>query len=156
MNKKRYKTNKLISLVFIILTGGTLGMFFLNSTDFKIDLVMVGAFIFITFLFVDLMYGTYLSLENNTFSRTDYFLIKKKLKLNEIEIIRYQPTYGSGREFSSLYIFEKSRSKAAFIMTNIWFKEEILSGLVKDLKQINPNIRLDDETKSLIKKYGNL
>ena len=93
----------------------------------------------------------YIYLENGIVCRTDNFFIKKRISVADIDIFRYQPTYGIGKEASSLYIFSKGQETATLTMTKIWFGEKKLSQFVKDLKKTNPQIKFDDEALSLIK-----
>ena len=109
-----------------------------NPLGFQVNFITIFLIGIIVYLLFDALYGTYITLANGTLSRTDNFFMKKKILISDIDLVRYQPTYGTGKEISSLYIFLKGADKASITMTSIWFTEPVLQQIVRDLKNENP------------------
>lgn len=152
--KKKYTTSKTIGLVVLLI--GAVGFeisIFASPQGFQIDKVVIILMAILAYGFFDVLWGTYVSIENDYAVCTDNFLMKKKIAILDIDIIRYQPTYGTGKEASSLYVFKKNNDRAVFTMTNLWFGEKKLSQFAKDLRRVNGVIRFDDEAEVLMKKF---
>lgn len=153
--KQIYTFNKIPIFAF---TAISIFAFLLVATsqpfEYKPDVIFFfGFFIFlILFGFFDFMYGTYVTLEDNSLSRTDYFFLKKRISLGDVVTIRYQPTYGIGKEASSLYIFRKEHAVASITMTSLWFTERVLRDFLRDIKKQHPAISLDEEARELMER----
>jgi hypothetical protein len=151
--KSKYTTSKNIGLIVFLIGAIGLGIAIFSSPQgFQIDTVVIIITAILAYGFFDLIWGTFVSIENNYVVRTDNFFMKKKIAISEIDTVRYQPTYGVGKEASSLYVFRKNKDSAVFTMTNLWFGEKKLSHFVKELRKLNPSIRFDDEALALMKK----
>lgn len=151
--KSTYTTSKTTGLIVLLI--GTVGWgiaIYSSSSGFQIDTVVVILAAILIYIFVDLMWGTYMTIEDNIVIRTDNFVLKKKVPISDIDSVKYQPTYGVGKEASSLYIFKANESAATFTMTNLWYGEEKVGHFAKELQKINSAIKFDDETQALIKK----
>jgi|SRR6516225_3051123 hypothetical protein len=151
--KSKYTTSKLIGLVVLLIGAVGWGIATYSSpAGFQMDTVVVILAAILVYGFVDVMWGTYVSIEETYVIRTDNFFMKKRVAIADIDTVRYQPTYGAGKEASSLYVFKKNQESAVFTMTNMWFGEKKLIGFLKELRRINPRIRFDDEAQVLINK----
>jgi hypothetical protein len=152
--KSTYTTSKAIALSIVLIgaVGWTIAIYS-SPSGFQIDSTVIILAVILLYMVFDLMWGTYVSINDNIVIRTDNFFMKNKVLIQDIDIVRYQPTYGVGKEASSLYIFKKNQSTAVFTMTNLWFGEKRLSQFAKDLRRTNSGIKFDDETQALMEKY---
>ena len=148
---KKYNTSKWTAAWVVIV--GAIGYaiaIFGNPHGFQINFVTLLLIAIIVYLLFDSLYGTYVTTADQTLTRVDNFFMKKKIRFGDIESINYQPTYGVGKEASTLLIFPKGAEKASITMTSIWFTEPVLKQILKDLKVANPAIRLDEEAQHLL------
>jgi hypothetical protein len=152
--KIKYTISKTIGLIILFVGAVGWGIAIYSSpTGFQIDTVVIILTAILVYMFFDIMFGTYVSIEDNEVIRTDNFIMKKKISILDIDTVRYQPTYGVGKEASSLYVFRKNQDTAVFTMTNLWFGEKKLGQFAKNLKKVNPGIKFDNEAEVLIGKY---
>lgn len=156
MDTKKYSTSKRVAIFYTALAAIGFGIaIFSGQQGFQFDSLFIFAILFLPFMFFNMVYGVYVTLSDNIVVRTDNFLFKTKLPVTDIEMIRYQPTYGVGKEASSLYIFRKNQNTAVLTMTNLWFTEKTLNEVLYDIKKLNPSIIFDSEAEALVKKYAN-
>lgn len=150
---KKYTTYKAPAIVLTLFAAFGWGLqVFSSPSGFKLDsfvIILIGLLIFIL---LDLLYGSYVFFKDGLVTHVESFLFKKAIPVDEIESIRYQPTYGIAKEVSSLYVFKKGQNTAAFTMTSIWYGEKTLSIFARDLKLANPRIEFDDEAKVLLER----
>lgn len=149
--KTTYTTSKPVGLSFLLI-----GIFSLliavwdSPSGFQVDAILLTLIAVTVFGFFDLLWGINVSLSEKTVSRVDNFVFRKEVPLDDIEIIRYQPTYGIGKEVSSLYILRKGHDVACITMTSLWFTERLLREFLRDIKKRNPAIVLDEEARELM------
>ena len=151
--KTKYTTSKTVGLFFLLIGifGWSIALW--NSpSGFQIDSVVLILTAITIFGFFDLLWGISVSLSEEKLSRVDSFVFRKEIPLNDIQIIRYQPTYGIGKEASSLYIFRKEHAVASITMTSVWFTERVLRDFLRDIKKLNPAISLDEEARALMER----
>lgn len=150
---KKYTTYKAPAIVLTLFAAFGWGLqVFSGPSGFKLDsfvIILIGLLIFIL---LDLLYGSYVFFKDGFVTHVESFLFKKVIPVDEIESIRYQPTYGIAKEVSSLYVFKKGQNTAVFTMTSIWYGEKTLSIFARDLKLANPRIEFDDEAKILLER----
>jgi len=152
--KSTYKTSKTIGLGFLFIGAIGWGLAIYSSpVGFKTDTVVLILAAILIYIFFDLMWGTHVDIQNNVVTRTDNFIMKKRIAISNIDFIRYQPTYGVGKEARSLYLFSRNQESAVFTMTSLWFGEKNLGRFVNELVKINPQISFDSEAQALIEKY---
>lgn len=151
--KTKYTTSKTVGL-FLLLIGvfGLTIAVWDSPSGFQIDSIVLILIAVGIFGFFDLLWGINVSLTEETLSRVDNFVFQKNIPLNDIEIIRYQPTYGVGKEVSSLYIFRKEHKVASITMTSLWFTERVLRDFLRNIKKLNPTITLDEEARELMER----
>lgn len=102
------------------------------------------------------LWGTYAKLDSakRTFTRIDYFFFKKQLHLDEIEEIKYQPTWKMGSANRSLYIIGNRHGQWRIInFPNLGFSPGTIATIAQDLKAAIPDLKVDDFAEALIKKY---
>lgn len=149
--KTTYTTSKALGLVVLFIGAIGWGIAVYSSpAGFQIDAVVLTLAAILIYIFLDVMWGTSVSVEDTFVIRTDNFFMKKRLAITDIDQVRYQPTYGVGQEASSLYIFKKGHGGAVFTMTNLWFGEKQLGQFARDLRASNPQIQFDDEARALM------
>jgi hypothetical protein len=152
--KSTYTTSKTIGFILLLIGAVGLGISLYSSPScFQIDTVVLIIAAVLSYMFFDVMWGTCVSIEDKFVIRTDNFFMKKRIAISDIDTVRYQPTYGVGKEASSVYIFRKDEDTAVFTMTNLWFGEKKLSQFARELRKMNPSITFDDEAQALVKKY---
>jgi hypothetical protein len=151
--KSTYTTSKAVAgfLLLIAVSGWTIALWD-SPFGFQINSITLILSAIIIFLFFDLLWGIKVTLDDKVLSRIDNFVFRKNILLNDIEIIRYQPTYGVGKEVSSLYVFRKEQNLAAITMTSIWFTEKVLRDFLLNIKKLNPSISLDEEARELMER----
>lgn len=151
MKTKKYTTSKIvgIGLLLVGLFSWTVAVFS-SPSGFKIDSVVLILVAILAYGFFDLLWGTYVTLDEKVLSRVDNFIFRKNILISNVEAIRYQPTYGVVKEASSLYVFEKGHGTATFTMTSLWFTEKALRDFLQNLKKLNPAVILDDEAQKLM------
>lgn len=153
MIEKKYTTNKWVAIVVVIVGAFGYGIaIFGNPNGFQINFITIFLIGILMYMLFDSLYGTYVTLSNGTLSRIDNFFMKKRILIRDIHHVRYQPTYGVGKEISSLYVFSKGRETPTITMTSIWFTEAVLKQILHDPKTENPAIRFDEEAQSLLAK----
>jgi hypothetical protein len=153
MQIKKYRTSKTVALsVFVIAAFGWAFVLVPDLLALKVDFLDLFLMIVLLYGFFDLTWGTYVTLDSEFVARIDSFFIIRRIPIANIEAVRYQPTYGIGKEASSLYVFIKGKPAAAFTMTNVWFGEKQLSQFANDLKKTKPQTMFDDEATDLMRK----
>ena len=151
--KTKYTTSNTVGLFFLLIgTFGWVISVWNSPSGFQIDSVVLILIASTIFIFFDLLWGINVSLSKEKLSRIDSFVFRKEIPLDDIQIIRYQPTYGIGKEASSLYIFRKEHTVASITMTSLWFTERVLRDFLRDIKKLNPAISLDEEARQLMEK----
>lgn len=153
MKARKYSTSRVTGVFFTILAVLQLSIVIFSRPLVDMNPIIVMASASILFVCLSMIFGTYVALGTNALTRVDTFFLKQRLLFGEIDSVRYQPTYGVGKEASSLYIFRKNQDTAVITMTGLWFGEKILSQVVQDLKKANPTIILDQEAQELARKY---
>src|SRR5262245_6161598 len=110
MAPKKYKTSKLPGALVLSLLAIAFGVaIFGNPRGFALNGVTVFLVLILVYGFFDLLFGTYVLLDEKNLVRIDNFLVKKSIPIADIDVIRYQPTYLTGRELSSIYIFRRNQ-----------------------------------------------
>lgn len=151
--KTKYTTSKTVGAFFLVVgISGLLIAVWDSPSGFRVDSIVLILIAVAVFIFFDLLWGISVSLSESTLSRVDSFIFRKEIPLNEIEVIRYQPTYGIGKEVSSLYVFRRDQNTAVITMTSVWFTERALRDFLRDIKKLNPAINLDEEAQALMQK----
>jgi hypothetical protein len=114
-------------------------------------------FVFWVTFICSLMLGTYAELDKShaTFSRTNAFVWKKSLRLDEIKELKYEPTWKIGTVNRSLYVIGVHGSSQSIIeFPNLGFSEKTIAKVARDLKSSISNLRVDSFTDALIAKYS--
>src|ERR1700730_868599 len=151
--KSTYTTSKVTGLVvFLIGAAGWAIAVFSSPSGLQIDSVVIILGVALLYIFLELMWGTHVSVDDHFVVRTDNFFIKNKIAISDIDSVRYQASYGVGKEASSLYIFKKNQNSAVFTMTNLWFSETTLALFANHPRKKNPGINFDEEAKNLMQK----
>lgn len=117
--------------------------------------IAIGCMAFLILAILDVLFGTYLTLNEREFFRTDYFFRKRKIGVADITGMRYAPTWKLGQQnLRSLVIDGTENGLPKFIdLPNNGFAEKNLAKIAAELKRRNPSIRVDEHVEKLIKKY---
>jgi|SRR3989344_70225 len=150
---KKYSTSKIVALVLTAVGAFGWGIaIFASPSGFKFDSFTLFLGGLLVLILIDFLYGSYVTIKDGVVTHVESFLFKKTIPIQDIGAVRYQPTYGMGKEVSSLYIFKDSQNSAVFTMTSIWYGEKVLKDFVNDLRHANPRINFDDEAQALIQR----
>jgi hypothetical protein len=121
-----------------------------SPTDIVVDFCLLALTIF---MFLYPTFGTVFTLRERNFCRTAYFLWRKCFSVEDIVGITYPPTFIAGNTHRTLTIIELQDGRyRQLTMSYPVFTEQTIVNVVRDLKRINPNIKLDDETEALLTK----
>ena len=94
-------------------------------------------------------------LQGKVLCRSGYFLLKKRMSVDNIAEITYPPTFGVGNTHRTLTIIAEEESGPKEIMMSYpAFTKQTLSDVVTDLKIINPDIRISDDAQALLGTCG--
>ncbi|MDB5225182.1 MAG: hypothetical protein JWL87_134 [Candidatus Adlerbacteria bacterium] len=154
---KKYTTDWK-SILMIGVSAGVLMAFtlYLNrNPDLGTDVAIKGLLIWVIFWAFFLLITTcysYASITNNTLTYVYLFFYRRTVNIDSITEINDQATYKTAKgSFRSLYIFYKDQDGSIkYIEFRITlFSEKTLGRLVKDLKQLNPNIELSGYAEKL-------
>src|SRR5262245_30821007 len=146
MATRKYKTSTLPGMLAMSLLALAFGIAIFGSPrGFAVDGVTVLLALILIYGLFDVLFGTYVILDDNGIVRVDNFVMKHGVAVADIDVIRYQPTYLVGKELSSIYIFKRNQDVAALTLTSLWFTESVLREIVERLRRANPEIHLDDE-----------
>ena len=149
---RKYSTSKIVALALTAVGGfGWSIAIFDSPSGFKFDSFTLFLGGLLVLILVDFLFGSYVVIKNGVVTHIESFLFKKTIPIQEVLAVRYQPTYGIGKEVSSLYVFNNQNS-AAFTMTSIWYGEKVLRDFANDLRQANPRINFDDEAQVLMQR----
>ncbi|TAL49063.1 hypothetical protein EPN83_02195 [Patescibacteria group bacterium] len=160
MKEIKYRTSKKwAGSIAVLLGSGFLLAFFLSGRNFY-NSTVIGLALACLLLILNAFSGIYLSVGNKSACKVDCFVIKKCINIEHIKRISRQPTFNLDKSFGdvykSLYIISDSDGKMKYLeLPNESFTEETGAKIVKHLKELNPNIELDEQTLILIKKYEN-
>lgn len=89
-------------------------------------------------------FGLLISLKDGTFSRTDYFFSKQKIRIDKINFISYRPNLIFGEQYKTLIICSSfSGHERKIEMSSLAFDEADIQKLVENLMDQNKNIQLD-------------
>ena len=118
--------------------------------------IIMGCIAFLSFEILEVLFGTYLTLSDTEFSRTDYFFRKRKISIGDVTGIRYAPTWKLGQQsLRSLVIDGVQDGESKYIdLPNNGFAEKNLAKIATELKRRNPSIKVDEYVNALIKKYA--
>lgn len=160
MKQTRYPFDRTVAITgFLLLSVASISAI-VGHGDFRITDPIIILFIgFPLFVLVTSTYGTYADLDETrrVLSRTNGFVDKKILKLNEIKELKYQPTWKVGSSNRSLYVIGVHNGLQKIIdFPNLGFSEKTIAQIARDLKAVIPALRTDPETEALIEKYYKL
>lgn len=100
---------------------------------------------------INFKFGIYVYIQEGYIYRVQEFFVRRKLKVQEIQGIFYKPTFIVGKINRSIYIVADPNDSSKIIeMSNTGFDRKTLIRVVTDLKTMNPSIKLDEYTKSLL------
>ena len=118
--------------------------------------IIIGLIIFFIFEILEVLLGTNLMLTDKEFFRTDYFIRKRKISLQNITGLRYASTWKLGQHhLRSLVIDGIVNGQPKLIdMPNNGFAEKNLAAIATELKRRSPSIKVDKHVEELIKKYS--
>lgn len=108
---------------------------------------------FITVVILFVMVFSYAAIEGKTMRFVWLFFSRRTIDIDSITDINDQPTFKVAKsQFRSLYIFYKDKEgEIKWIEFRITiFPEKTLGRLIKDLKQINPKIKLNKYSQKLM------
>jgi len=135
--------------------SGILLILVFSAGPYWSDPLVIASAAFFILAILDVLFGTYLTLNGREFSRTDYFFRKRKIGITDITGMRYAPTWKLGQQsLRSLIVdgIENGQPKYVDIPNN-GFAEKNLAKIASELKKRNPSIKMDEHTGALIKKY---
>ena len=117
-----------------------------------LDPISCAVIAYLAFTCLDISFGTYITVDQMTLCRTDYFIWKKCINIQHINSIAYRPTWVFAGRYKSLIIFDTHGTSIQ--LSYPAFKERVISKLIFDLTRMNPSIRLDEAALELIQKYA--
>jgi hypothetical protein len=108
---------------------------------------------FIIFLFSVLKFGFYCAFDQTSFYRVSYFHFQRSIPVENINEMKFQPTYVFGGYGRSLWIIghDGSGTPTTIQMTDMAYTRPALVDIVKTLIRINSSIILDEDAKALLK-----
>lgn len=152
---KKYSTSSpVIIFAFIVATGlGLLGVWSSpNTNSFNFQPFAYLALMYV--ILVDLKFGIYAVISNGKFSQVFHFFYHSSIEVTEIGRIAYMPTWAIGHKHRSVYILNKNTNKVVTKMANTAYSPRKLAEIVHVLKELNPTIELDGDTKALLNRYN--
>lgn len=151
---KKYTTDwRGISITFAVLVG--LWILF-ASFQAKEGTLLVGSLFMAIPVVIGVLLATifsYAAIEGETLKYMYFLYQRRKIDINSIIEISDQGTYKVAKsQFRSLYVFYKDKKgDTKWIEFRITiFSKKTLGRLIKDLKQINPRIELNNYTQKLM------
>jgi hypothetical protein len=102
---------------------------------------------------IDVKYGIYVEISNQKFCQVFHFFYRRSVEVTEIGRIMYRPTWVMGQGHRSVYVVSKNTNKVVTKMANTAYSPKKLADIVRELKQLNPSIELDGDTKALLNRY---
>jgi hypothetical protein len=150
---KTYRTDWKIAIVFAV---GLAGWVLIGITEAVNTGVFVksslGATALVSMIALLITRLTYASISGTILRYVDLFFSRRIIDINSITEINDQSTYKVAKsQFRSLYIFYNNRGETEWIELRITiFPEKELGRLIKDLKEINPRIELNQYCQKLM------
>ena len=156
---KRYTTDqKGIATFFIILTVlNALILYFNRNPAMSLSKIIVGLASWIAFMGFGILLMTmfsYVSISDTKLKFIWLLFSRRTIDIDSITDINDQSTFKVAKsQFRSLYIFYKNKSNdTKWIEFRITiFPEKTLGRLIKDLKSINPDIKLNNYAEKLMR-----
>jgi hypothetical protein len=100
-------------------------------------------------------FGMFVSIDDRTLVRTDYFILKKQISINDISDIDYVPTFVAGKTNRTLTIIARENETVKKItMSCPAFTERTLVEVINALKKSKPNIHVSTDAEVLLRKFA--
>ena len=99
--------------VFLMMAIGDAIAIFGNPHGFQLNSITIFLTGITVFGFIDMKFGTFVTLDQEAVTKTQTFFFRRRALIRDIDVIRYQPSYGIGKEVSSLFIFTKRENNAS-------------------------------------------
>lgn len=156
---KKYTTDWRATIItFGILAVCSASIFYLTrNPEMSVLGVIIGLAAWFVFVALGVLFMTvfsYASISERTLKYVWLFFLRRTINIDSITDISDQPMFKVVKsQFRSLYIFynDKSGDKKWIEFRITIFPEKTLGRLIKDLKNINPNIKLNTYSEKLIK-----
>jgi hypothetical protein len=151
--KKYYTDWKTIVIVFSVATFGLIALGYGNLSFGKwlrggiVYLLLMGGLVLLMTRF------SYASISGHILKFVYLLFYRRTIDVRDITEINDQPTYKAAKSsFRSVYIFYETRDKAIrYIELRVTvFPENTLGKLIKELKRLNPNIKLNKYCEKLV------
>lgn len=140
-----------------VILGCFVLMFFLTAPGVMANPILLSnPWVYVTLLLfigvvVDVLFGIHIELKNTELIRTDEFIKKIRLNIEDIREAKYMPTYIFGGPNKTLSIYAVSGDKLTTItMSQMAFGNQT-ADLLSHLTKLNPLIRLDEGAEELLR-----
>lgn len=149
---KQYKPN-LIPLIVMLLIG-YVGILVLNlpeATKESFVKASLWGVIGLTIIIVGSAYS-YVQIKGKRLEQRDWYFIWRSVDLDDVETIIYDPKHNwffAWVEY--LLIYKKGENEPALKINPNSYKPEILAELLRDIKELNQEIKLDKGTEKRMK-----
>jgi hypothetical protein len=158
MKKRRYNFDTTAIIVAtILIVIGLISAIIGHGSFNPADPFIISIFVFWLAFICSFMFGTYAELDRTReiFSRTNAFVWKTSLRLDEIKELKYRPTWKVGTANRSLYVIGVHNGSQKIIdFPNLGFSEKTIAAIARDLKGEVRNLRIDSFTEALLAKHS--
>ena len=112
----------------------------------KVEDLLISAFV-IVFTFLLVRFGTHVILTDEELVRVSYFVIVKRVKVQDVTAIVYPATWLSD-EMRTLAVIDQSGSVVK--MTAMAYGRDAVADVARRLRRANPRIRFDEDALELL------